>query len=736
MNKTAISLLTAFVAVSSLMKVGAEELKVTADRLAVDRVSGALAASGHVYAVSHPFRLMSDELTRDAERRYVLSDPTTLTTCTNETCDLHWRMTGEAEFSEGHYVLFRNMWVHMWDVPVMWLPYWYYPMDTDYGLRVMPGYTSRWGGYLLTKYVYHIAGDRSGEDGTVGLGGNTRVDLRTKNGVALGQSVNWRLGDFGRGKFKVYYAWDEDYDRYKRNWVNNSKWNYENWGSIVSRKRYSFDLSHRWEPTERDVVRGQASYFSDSYFASDFLRQSLLSPRNVFFGENRNELAWEHNETLFGLGVSVSGPLSEYAGGVARLPEAYFTILPQPLLGLPVNYESETHVGYLDRRPQKNGNSQTALAYRYVPGRWAEYNAFRLDTYHRLTLPFKVGDVVSVVPRVGVRGTYWSDCGYENIAGVSRAGSTGDDMSRFIAEGGVTFAARGVAWIDDRWQHMVEPYMDFLAQEATYYGDGTTAAGVKRPYVFDAIDASIDWQDQFAGRARNLPYSWYGVTPGLRNALRAPDSRGNMRTILDFDVYAAVQFNDTAYTPGGRYHRLARLGDPNYGAHKPFTVPGVRVRWLPANDISLALRAEYDAQRDSLAFADLDWRQMLTDRFRYYTTFVHRDYRWWDFSSAPFSPSEKFSFAHFSYVELGCEYDLCDPVAVGPYIRWSVDEDDLEEIGSWIDYRTDCLGFRLQVAYAHDYKRIDGSEYEHDWRVGFFVYLRAFGPNWGSVLGD
>ena len=66
----------------------------------------------------------------------------------------------------------------------------------------------------------------------------------------------------------------------------------------------------------------------------------------------------------------------------------------------------------------------------------------------------------------------------------------------------------------------------------------------------------------------------------------------------------------------------------------------------------------------------------------------------------------------------------------------AISKDDLEEIGSWIDYRTDCLGFRLQVAYAHDYKRIDGSEYEHDWRVGFFVYLRAFGPNWGSVLGD
>ena len=60
----------------------------------------------------------------------------------------------------------------------------------------------------------------------------------------------------------------------------------------------------------------------------------------------------------------------------------------------------------------------------------------------------------------------------------------------------------------------------------------------------------------------------------------------------------------------------------------------------------------------------------------------------------------------------------------------------LDEIGSWFDYRTDCLGFRLQIAYEEEYSRIDGSESNHDWRVGFYVYLRAFGPAWGNVIGD
>ena len=59
---------------------------------------------------------------------------------------------------------------------------------------------------------------------------------------------------------------------------------------------------------------------------------------------------------------------------------------------------------------------------------------------------------------------------------------------------------------------------------------------------------------------------------------------------------------------------------------------------------------------------------------------------------------------------------------------------ELDAIGCWIDYLTDCLGFRLIVEYDNDYTRIDGSEYEDDWSIGFYVYLRAFGSDTGNVL--
>ncbi len=549
--------------------------------------------------------LRSDLVTRDAEGEFKFADPTHLTTCTNDWDHLHWRMSGEVRFSEGHYVLLRNAWLRMWDIPVLWLPYWYYPMDTDYGLRVMPGYTSRWGVSLFTKYVYGICGSMA--EGSYGLAGSTRFDLRQKNGVALGQSVKWNLGDFGKGKFKVYYAWDKDADRYDRHWNDKKKWNYSHWGNTVPDERYGLSLEHRVEPTERDALWVSAVYYSDSHFRQDFLRKTTTYEGNLLASHYSNEVAWEHTESALSVGTSVSGPLNDFYPGVARLPEFYFDVNPMPVWTLPVNYESQTRVGYLDRDYAKYGSRYTAPQYRFSPGPWANYNAFRLDTYHRLTLPMKFADVLSVVPRFGLRGTYWSDTGYM-AAPDMRAGSTGNDAWRTIVEGGVTFAARGTADFDNGVTHVVEPYFDMLAQEANVTGTKKD----ERIYRFDSLDSSSDWLDQFAGRSRNLPYSWYGVTPGIRNALRKSEEGGLSRTLLDLDVYCAVQFNDTSYTAGNKYHRLVKnLEDPNYGEDAPIFVPGVRVRWLPSEGVSLSARLEYDTENDEFAYGDLKWSHRL-----------------------------------------------------------------------------------------------------------------------------
>ena len=739
--KTRIAILAA--AASAAMCAGAagrlsgRQLKVSADKMAADNATGTLVATGNVVATLSPFKMTSSYVAKNGDT-YEFRHPTCVTSCTNENGCLHWSMTGDVKLRDlgGHKeVEARDMTLRLWNIPVMYVPYWWQPLDTDWGWRVVPGYRSRWGAYLLTKYVYRIAGGF--EEGQWGLSGNTRFDLRAKNGAALGQSLRWQLGDWGRGKFKVYHAWDEDADRYDRHWNSRRRWHYSNWGSTVPDERYGLMFEHSLEPTERDRIRARAAYYSDSHFRSDFLKDVAIGLDNRYLPADRNELAWEHLENTFGFGLSVAGPLNDFYGGTARLPEFHLSVMPQKIWTLPANYESSSRIGWLNREYAKHGKSSTALPYRYDPGRWADYQAFRFDTYHRFTTPFKVADVLSVVPRIGLRGTFWSDSGSENLDGVSRAGRQDDPVLRSIVEGGATFAARGVADFDGKWRHIFEPYADVLAQQAQYSGLRRGARG----YLFDGVDGSQDWLDQFAGASRNLPYSWHGVVPGVRNAFRKIDENGSSKPFFDLDFYAAVQFNDTTYTDGDRFHRLSRNQEnPNYGrSSKATAAPGVRAKWTPKRDSTLALRTEWDGQNDRLAYANASWREQVSKGIAFTSSFSARDQRWWDFSSTPYDPSvernEDFNWTRFTYAGLGLEHEICDTFAWGPYVRWDLRENELDEAGAWFDIRTDCLGLRFSFAYENDYRRIDGSEHKDDWRFNVSVYLRAFGPSAGTLFG-
>ena len=733
--------IASLLASASPVDLSGSALNLSADKMAVDRITGSLVASGNVVAVSKPYRMLSDRVSKIGNV-YSFSENTMVTTCTNDLDCLHWCTFGALDYDEGREIVARNMTLKMFGVPVFWWPYWWQPLNTDYGWRVMPGYSSRWGGYLLTKYVYDITDNFATSDW--GLRGNTRLDLRTENGVALGQSIRWKMGDFGEGKFKVYYLWDEDAERYDKNWRNKDKYNYSNWESEFSDERYALEFSHKWEVTERDIVRMRATYYSDSEFAYDFLRDGVMRLANPYADTLRSELAWEHIEDTVGLGVSVSGSLNDFYMSTARLPEFYFDVAPQKMFSLPVNYESSSRIGWLNRNYAKFGDSMTSPRYRYSPGIWADYQAFRADSYHRLTLPFKIEDAVSIVPRAGLRGTYWSHSGVESLSGYARASQCEEDVVRSIVEGGITFSARGVAPMGEKWEHMVEPYADVLVQEANYTG----LTKGRRVLYFDSVDGSAEWLDQFAGRSRNLPYSWHGITPGVRNAFRKAGEDGRMRLFFDFDFYAAIQFNDSSWTEGNKYHRLTKSQeDPNYASTSDALInPGFRARLFPASDCALMSRVEWDGENDTIAYADIEFSKSFSKSFKGAFSYSSRNHRYWDFSSTPFKPvsrhdtaymrNEDFNWAKYSYFGVELEHEICDAIAWGPFVRWDMRGHELDEIGAWIDLRTDCLAFRFSISYENDYIRNDGSSYDHDWSFSMGIYLRALGNQAGSMFGD
>ncbi len=707
------------------------EMMFTADRIAADNVTKAAVASGHVVAVSAPYSLRSEYLEKTADGKMLFADPTMVTTCSNEVGHTHWNVTGELEYRAHDAVILRNAWLKFYEVPIFWLPYLYYPLETKCGFSWMPGYVGRWGAFLLTKTRYDIIGDPNHADNTWWLKGATRFDLRYKNGIAIGEDLEWNLGDFGTGDFTFYHAWDENaHRRYGR---KHSDWNAGNWGSDVEKERYILAARHKWEVTERDVVRLRGTFLSDSYFQTDFQRKSFFNRKSQWLVYPSSGVFWEHLEESFSFGIEGSDRLNDFYAMTGRLPELYFDVNPIPVFGSPVNYESASRLGYLSRNYAEYGAGKTSV-FGTNPGLWAEYDSLRFDTYHRMTAPFRTfGDVLSVVPRFGWRGTLWSETGETDTLGRSPAHDAGAAF-RSIGEFGATFAMRGAADFSDGWRHVTEPYLDVLAQEAWYSGLGART----RPYVFDSLDASSTWEDQFAGRSRNLPYSYYGITPGWRNVWSKMDEKGNIRPIFDLDVYVAAQFNSATHTDGNENHRLAEAGDPNYGASGGAFVPGVRLLWRPCDETSVGVRGEYDSDHNRIAYASVFWNQIVTRDVSFHVNYNMRHHRYWDFSSIPWDASQvredEMNMANMQLIDIELSHQICDWLAWGPHLRWDARDGELDSVGTWIDYLTDCLGFRFIVEYDNDYMTIDGSKIDDDWSFGFYIYLRAFGSDANNVF--
>ena len=696
---------------------GFGDLKFTGGTLTVNRKTGETVATGDIKATSGVYSFYTDRFTRSPDGMYDLGEAM-FTTCTNSLDDLHWKATGHMFYETGKSVSGKNLWLYLEDIPVGWLPWFYYPLNTNYGLRMLPGYTSRWGTFLLTKYVYDIY-DETGS-GPVGLGGSTYFNLRKENGAELGQTLRWRLGEHSKGKIKAFRGIDNDYDRYYRYWSNSHKYNYANWGSHVERERYSVQLEHRTEFTERDTLNVHAQYLSDSHYIRDFFKSmNRIETMPV------NEAWYEHRENTWAAGSTVSGPLNDFYGGVARLPEVWISIQPQPLFSLPVNYESQTRAGYLNREYQENASKNPQ--FRYDPylgnsGRGADYQAFRADSAHRISAPFMAKDIVSIVPRAGYRATWWSDSGDPKAHWESAAGEA---MYRGIAEIGATFSARAQSWVSDSWQHIFEPYLDYSFQDA-HFGAGDE----NRHYVFDNYDASVDWLDQFGFEGRGLPHSWHGVRPGIRNYLRMREENGTVREFLAADLYAAIPFCDESYQKKGEPLPGYPVNSENgFYNRKDSVVPGFMMRFSPSNRFSLSSRTEYDLDSEKVSYASISTDYTVSHDFKWKFGYIGRDHRIWDYLPSKF---DRWNYQLSNIASFGFEHTVCDWFAWSPYVRWDVRCNEHDESGVWFDFLTDCLGFRLLVNHCSSVRRVDGSKYDSDMEVVFLIYLRALGAS--SVL--
>jgi lipopolysaccharide assembly outer membrane protein LptD (OstA) len=370
---------------------------------------------------------------------------------------------------------------------------------------------------------------------------------------------------------------------------------------------------------------------------------------------------------------------------VARLPEGWLSVMPQPIFGSGLNYESQTRVGYLNR--DAAFYDRAIPEYMYFPGDWADYHLTRADTAHRVTAPMKFADVLSVVPRAGYRGTWYSDSESDGA------------VNRQSAELGIETSLRATADFASGYRHVVEPYIDYSYQPTHI------ALNTGRAYTFDRFDRSFEWADQFGMDGVWLPYDWHGVRPGVRNLIQKRDDQGQMRTVIDWDAYAAIQFKSDGPL---REEGLRMIGTT-------FTVS-------PGDALDIKAHGEWDTEESTVAYADLSAFYRINEKLRLGGGYLARDHKLYDYDV---SPVMQWRCADENLLYGGLTYDVNDTWSWSAYTRYDLRRNELDRVGGYIQYRLDCLVFQLSVTYVNDFTRIDGSERDDDFRFAIMMWLRA-----------
>jgi LPS-assembly protein len=532
-------------------------------------------------------------------------------------------------------IVFRNLKVYAGGTPVFWLPYLSQPMDDELGYSFSPGYDSAWGAYLLNRY-----GSLLGEDGHTLA--TYRLDLRSDRGVAGGidlRSMRHRDNEYF-GLLRGYYANDLDptISRNSRERLDAPEEN-----------RYRLSLQHRFylrgyddsvtvqQETGRRVKNRSSVPIDESFFVdADF---DLLSDEfflEDFFPEEfrinpqpDNFLNFVKTHPLGSLSLMGRLRINDFYQSDTRLPELALDTVRTPVFGSGFFYEGTSSFGILEEQvPEQFASRQNARVqslgedlarYESDPGftvlnpefdpvetrtlldqlqlGLAERAFNRFDTYHQVSHPLALGPV-SVVPRVGVRYTNYSD-----VSGAS-AGSTDRGLIHAGVDASIKFSRESDTPVTralglDGLRHVVQPYLRYSLVEGDEMDprfpsiDRLTPTTRPRPIdlaSFPAIDTIGNWDL---------------VRLGTFNTWQTRVD-GSTRNWLEMNTYIDTYFEDPEFDRdfSNLYHDLTWLPLPwlrvdlrtqfdVFGEEAGFNEFNSAVTWMPTSNFDLSLGHRY-----------------------------------------------------------------------------------------------------------------------------------------------
>jgi LPS-assembly protein len=437
-------------------------------------------------------------------------------------------------------IVFSNVSLWIGRVPIFWYPYLYQSLNQDQAFTFTPGYASTFGAYLFTQFSFPVGTE---------IEGRVRFDLYDLRGVGVGFDATWGRykrnaapivnsatnlqgptgppppevkGEQNFGRFLAYFI-DDQAPETNTNALGRD---------TINPARYRITLQDRTYLAEDIYSTININKLSDRFFLEDFYPQQFSRDPNP---DNMIAITkWDEDYTVTLLGRRQLNTLFDTD---ERSPELSLDVKREQLFKSNFFYDSTTSIGRYDQAFASDSG---------VPS----YGAFRADTYHQISYPGTYFGWLSLVPHVGVDGTYYSassptDSVLNNTTGLVSS-TPRDSGSLFRAAVTASLEASfklSRAYEDvqshmlglDGLQHVIQPYMDASFVRVSIkpedllqfdqYNPSTELPPIDFPQ-FNTID-SLD--------------NWSVIRVGIRNRLqtRRDDTTINwleLNTFLDINL--------------------------------------------------------------------------------------------------------------------------------------------------------------------------------------------------------
>ncbi len=608
-----------------------------------------------------PFRLLESRDARKVGRNRFIVRNGKVTTCALPHPGTHYHLAArELEVVPDDYLKAKGVVWYFGSVPVFYFPYWRSNLKEGSGFRFRPGHSSRMGAFLLSSYRQRL---------TPYLKSETHLDVREKRGVAVGQDLKWERPEAWRGEVSGYYADDQkpvadDEDPATKD---------------VEQERYRLKVSHQQVFPDTSYLFLRSEYLSDAYLREDFFESEYRESR-----QPENYVSYTRRGDQVTVGALTRFRLNDFYENVDRMPELSLDAMRQRLGDSAFYYESRTTASFLERVYPEGSESD-------------DYSSFRFDTSHMVYHIDKYFGFLNLIPRSGVRGTYYSDTRESetvtreemvfrtnlvvNASGLTNAVVTvqpesitetqsvegGSELRGLLELGFETSFKAFRSWhtIQGPRRHIVQPYANYTF--------------VPEPNVTPDELPQFDEVDRLTKRNE--------VRIGTRNKYQKKDE-SSIIDLADVDVFTTYYFD-----PEDDQESLESLG--------------LDAEFNPADWLELDMEGAYDIPESEIS--DFDTRLWFRPEYYWRLGLEHR-------------------YRREENNQITANLDLfpCDAWGFGVETRYEFETSRLEEQGLYVQRNLDCLSFKLGGSVLPGYTRSDGTEREDEIRVKLEIWLTAF----------